>query len=212
MREKIIVTVGRQFGSGGREIGKALAQRMGIPFYDRDLIKLASEQSGYNKDILEGADEQAASVFLQSFANTAYTASSRISLPTEISINDKLFFAQADVIKKAAEEGPCVIVGRCADYILRERDDCLNIFIHAPLAVRIDRVMNLYRLGMSEHETKNTIIKTDKKRASYYNYYSNKEWSSIVSYDFTLNSSLLGVDRTTDVLFDIAMSFKENEL
>ncbi|MDL2236736.1 cytidylate kinase-like family protein [Christensenellaceae bacterium OttesenSCG-928-K19] len=210
MSEGTIITLGRQFGSGGREIGRMLAQRMDVPFYDRDLIRLAAEESGYNSEVLESADEKATNIFLQSFATTAYTAGSRISLPTEISLNDKLFFAQADVIKKAAEKGPCVIVGRCADYILRDRSDCLNVFIHAPLETRIERVMNLYKLGLTYEEAKNTILKTDKKRANYYNYYSNKEWNSIESYDLTLNCDATGIEGTVETIIEVARRRQQN--
>lgn len=199
---RTILTIGRQFGSGGRYIGKMIADKLDVPFYDRDLIVLASEKSGVNQQLLEDADETATNPFLYSFAATTFVPGSRISLPTEISINDQLFFAQADIIKKAANEGPCVIVGRCADYILRERDDCVNVFIHAPIAARIERATTLY--GIRPEHAKNTLHKTDKKRASYYNYYTNLDWSDINNYDLSINSAALGVEKTTDVIIDFA--------
>ena len=202
MKSDTIITIGRQFGSGGREIGKAIADKLDIPFYDRELITLASERSGVTKELLEQADEQATNPFFQSFASTSFMAGGRLSLPTEISINDKLFFAQADIIKKAADEGSCVIVGRCADYILRDHPSCVNFFIHADLDFRIRRVAELYDLH--PNDAKNTILKTDKKRASYYNYYTNKDWDNIGSYDLAVNSAYLDIEKTTDLLLDYA--------
>lgn len=198
MKIDTIITLGRQFGSGGREIGRSLSEKLGIPFYDRDLITMASERSGVTKELLEEADERATNTFLQSFAATSFVSGSRISLPTEISINDKLFFAQAEVIKKVAGEGPCVIVGRCADYILRGNPDCLNVFVHADLDFRARRVAEMF--SISPDEAKNTILKTDKKRANYYNYYTNKEWANLESYDIALNSAYLGMEGTVELL------------
>jgi len=197
---KTIITIGRQFGSGGRYIGETIAKRFGIPFHDRDLIALAAEKSGMNKKLLEDADEKSTSTFMHSFAVTAFAPGSRVSLPSEISINDRLFFAQAEIIKEAAQRGPCVIVGRCADYILRERDDCINIFIHADLESRIERATTLY--GIKPNEAKNTILKTDKKRAGYYNYYTNQEWGDMMNCDLTINSALMGVEKTADIIVD----------
>ncbi len=202
MENNTIITIGRQFGSGGREVGKKLAESLNIPFYDRDLIALAAEKSGYNPEILEEADEKASNIFLQSFTATSFASGSRVSLPTEISLNDKLFFAQADIIKSLADKGSCVLVGRCADYILRERKECVNIFIHADINVRIERVARLYNLTPAA--AKNIIHKTDKKRAGYYNYYSNKEWSDVKSYDLSVNSVALGIDGTVEILRDFA--------
>ncbi len=202
MKHSAIITIGRQFGSGGREIGKLLADRLGVQCYDRELITLASEESGYNQEVLEGADEKQANVFMQSFAITQFAVGSRISLPTEISINDKLFFAQANVIQKLADKGPCVIVGRCADYILRDHKNCFHVFIHAPLEKRIARVASLY--GLNSEDARNTIIKTDKKRANYYNYYSNKVWDNVESYDLSIDSCILGAQGTVDVILKFA--------
>ncbi len=207
MENNTIITIGRQFGSGGREVGKKLASSLNIPFYDRDLIALAAEKSGYNREILEEADEKASNIFLQSFTATSFASGSRVSLPTEISLNDKLFFAQADIIKSLADKGSCVLVGRCADYILRERSGCVNVFIHADLEKRIERVARLYNLSPSA--AKSIIHKTDKKRASYYNYYSNKEWSDVKSYDLSINSVALGIDCTVDVICAFAQKKDE---
>ncbi len=202
MEKNTIITIGRQFGSGGREIGQKLAERLGIPFYDKELIVLASEKSGMSQSVLEGADEQPTNVFLQTCSTMSYTAGGRIALPTEISINDKLFFAQADVIQSIATQGSCVIVGRCADYILRETANCIHVFIHADLDRRVARVAALYDLP--PEKAKNTIIKTDKRRANYYNYYTNKEWNHAESYDLCINSACLGIDGTVEAILDFA--------
>ncbi len=198
MKNNTIITIGRQFGSGGREIGEKLSKKLGIPFYDRDLIALAAEKSGYNEGLLQDVDERTGNPFFLSLAATTFATGSRASLPTEISINDRLFFAQVEVIKELANKGSCVIVGRCADYILRDREECINAFIYADLGARIDRVARIYSITTSE--AKNVITKTDKKRASYYNYYSNKDWSRVESYSISINSGTLGIDGTVDII------------
>lgn len=198
MKTNTIITIGRQFGSGGREAGKMLAEQLDIPFYDRELIAMASEKSGVSKALFELVDEKAANAFTQSFAVTAFTPASRVSLPTEISINDKLFFAQADIIKSIANKGPCVIVGRCADYILRDRPEMVSIFLHADIETRTQRVAKMF--DIEPEEARNTIVKTDKKRASYYNYYTNRVWSHVENYDLSVNSTKLGVGDTVKIL------------
>jgi cytidylate kinase len=202
MLKDTVITIGRQFGSGGREIGRTLAKELDIPFYDRDLIAMASEKSGVHGALLEEVDEKASNAFLQYFGATSFVAGSRISLPTELSINDKLFFAQADIIKSVASKGACVIVGRCADYILRDRQQCVNAFVHADLEKRVERVSRLY--GMDENEARSTIIKTDKRRASYYSYYTNKDWSDDTSYDLALKSLKLGGGGTVSLIKSFA--------
>lgn len=197
-----IITIGREFGSGGRVIGKMLAERLQIPFYDKDLIALASERSGLSSQLLEVVDEQPVSLFLQTCSTMAFTAGGRISLPTEISLNDKLFFAQAEVIKNLAAEGPCVIVGRCADYVLRDHSKVVNVFIHADLTYRIERAVNVY--GIDRRKARNTVMKTDKKRANYYNYYTNRDWSSAQTYDLCIDSTVLGPEGTAALLQHLA--------
>lgn len=198
MENNTIITIGRQFGSGGREVGQKLAESLNIPFYDRDLIALTAERSGYNKEVLKGADEKPGNPFLQSLAVSSLGTGSRVSLPTEITINDRVFFAQAEVIKSLADQGSCVIVGRCADYVLRDREQCVNLFLYADLEARVARIARMF--SISENEARNIIIKTDKKRASYYNYYSNKEWNHVDSYDLTIDSTVLGIDGTVEVV------------
>lgn len=179
-------------------VGKKLAERLQIPFYDRDLIALASERSGLSCQLLEGVDEQPVSLFLQTCSTMAFTAGGRVSLPTEISLNDKLFFAQAEVIKSLAAEGPCVIVGRCADYVLREHSKVVSVFIYADLTYRIERAVNVY--GIDRNRARNTVLKADKRRSNYYSYYTNRDWNRSQSYDLCVDSTVLGLDGTAALL------------
>ncbi len=204
MSDKII-TIGRQFGSGGREIGEKLALKLGIPFYDKDLLKRAAKESGLCEEIFENFDEKPSSSFLYSLVMDPYSlgySNNGYDLP----LNHKVFLAAFDTIKKIADEGACVIVGRCADYALQDYDNVLNVFVHAPLEDRIKRISAKYEL--SESKAKDMIYKKDKQRASYYNYYSSSKWADIKNYDLTINSSHLGIDQTVEVIAAIAQRNK----
>lgn len=198
MKTKSVITIGRQFGSGGREIGKKLAESLDIPFYDKELIQLAAKKSGVCEEVFESVDEQATNSFLYSLAMGAYTLGNTTSLVTEMPINDKLFILQSDIIKNLAQEGPCVIVGRCGNYVLRDNPDCVHLFIYADMECRIKRVSNLHHI--SESKVKDKILKTDKKRANYCNYYTNEKWGVMQNYDFSLNSSRMSADRCVEVI------------
>lgn len=198
MKTNSIITIGRQFGSGGREIGKKLAESLEIPFYDKELIQLAAKKSGVCEEVFETVDEQATNSFLYSLAMGAYTLSSTSSLITEMPINDKLFILQSDIIKNLAAEGPCVIVGRCGNYVLRDNPNAVHLFIYADMECKIKRVSKLYDLP--ENKVKDKIVKTDKKRANYCNYYTNEKWGIMQNYDFSLNSSRLDTDRCVEVI------------
>lgn len=192
----MVITVGRQYGSGGREIGTALANRMGIAYYDDLLLKKAAEESGLCEELFRSFDERPKS-FLYSIALDPYSFSmSHIS--SKGSIEQQVYLATYDTIKKLADRGPCVLIGRCADYALKDRTDVINIFITAPLDSRIKRVA--MRNGISESEAKDRIRRKDKDRAAYYNFYSAKEWGDAKSYDLCIDSSLLGVDGTVELL------------
>ena len=182
-----IITIGRQFGSGGREIGKRLADELGIEFYDKELLSRAAKDSKICKELFETHDEKPTNRFASGSVN-------------EMPLNHKIFLAQFDAIKKIAEEGPCVLVGRCADYALEERDDVLSVFIHADLEDRIKNVAKLNEL--TDNKAKDLIHKTDKRRASYYNYYTNKKWGDAESYDICINSSKFGVDGCVKAIKD----------
>ena len=194
-----IITIGRQFGSGGHDIGTKLAEELDIKFYDKEMLDRAAKDSGICQELFESNDEKPTNSFLYSLVMDTYSfgnnyASGYLDMP----LNHKIFLAQFDAIKGIAAEGSCVLIGRCADYALEDRPDVLRIFIRADLNDRIRRVAKQFDL--SNAKAKDMIIKTDKKRAGYYNYYSNKKWGDSESYDFCLNSSILGIDGAVDAI------------
>jgi hypothetical protein len=200
MKDNFIINIGRQLGSGGREIGQLLSKRLDIPFYDKELITLASKQSGLAKEIFEKADEK------KRFTLTGGLLGLKTSILDESFSNnylwnEMLFKIQSDVIRDLAREKSCIFIGRCADYILRDHPRTLNVFISAEQVDRIKRVGDYYEL--TEKKALELIIEqTDKKRAGYYNYYSNKQWGAAESYDLCINSSVLGIEATTDFIED----------
>ena len=196
----MIITIGRQYGSAGYEIGKKLAEELGVQIYDKEMLKRAAKESGMCEELFETHDEKPTSSFLYSLIMDTYSLGYSPSGYADMPINHKVFLAQFDTIKKIASEGPCVLVGRCADYALEEHKDVINIFIYADMEQRIRRIARKYDL--SDAKAKDVIIKTDKKRASYYNYYTNKEWGDAKGYDLCLNSSKLGVDGTVKAILE----------
>lgn len=192
----MVITVGRQYGSGGREIGTMLAEKLGFAYYDDLLLKEAAKESGLCEELFRSFDERPKS-FLYSVAMDPYSFSMNHITPKG-SIEQQIYLATYDTIKKLAEKGSCVLIGRCADYALKDRDDVINLFITAPLENRIVRVAR--RNGISEDEARERIKKTDKSRASYYNYYSSKDWGDAKSYDLCIDSSLLGIEGTVELL------------
>ena len=196
----LIITIGRQCGSGGREIGNRLAEKLNIKCYDKELLTLAAKQSGLCKELFETHDERPTNSFLYSLVmdtySMGYTTSSFLDMP----LNHKVFLAQFDTIKKLAEEESCIIVGRCADYALADHPNRTSVFISADMDAKIERISKLY--DMTKEKAKDTIIKTDKKRSNYYNYYSNKKWGDVGSYDLCLNSTRLGIEGTIDLILE----------
>lgn len=192
----MVITVGRQYGSGGREIGTMLAEKLGIAYYDDMLLKEAAKESGLCEDLFRSFDERPKS-FLYSIAMDPYSFSMN-SVTARGNIEQQVYLATYETIKKLADKGPCVLIGRCADYALKDRDDVINIFITAPLDSRIERVAR--RNDITPEEAKDRIKKTDKSRASYYNYYSSKDWGEAKSYDLCIDSSLLGIEGTVELL------------
>ncbi len=195
---KSIITIGRQFGSAGREIGNVLAEKLNIKLYDKEMLKRAAQESGFSEEIFETHDEKPTNSFLYSLVMDTYSLGYSANNFADMPINHKIFLAQFDAIKKIADEGPCVLVGRCADYALENYDNVINIFIYADLEARIRRIARIYDL--TDAKAKDLILKTDKKRANYYNYYTNKEWGAAKSYDLCINSSVLGVEGTADAI------------
>ena len=193
-----IITIGRQYGSAGREIGNLVADKLGIKLYDKEMLARAAKESGICEEIFETHDEKPTNSFLYSLVMDTYSMGYSGNAYTDMPINHKVFLAQFDAIKKIADEGPCILVGRCADYALEAYDNMVSIFIHADLDTRVKRISGLYDLSPSK--AKDRIVKTDKKRASYYNYYTNKRWGDASSYELCLDSSKLGIEGTADAI------------
>lgn len=192
---KTVITIGRQFGSGGKEVGIRAAKELGIPFYDKEILQEAAKKSGLCQKILENFDERPKSL-LYSIAMDSYM----FTLPGGScdSLEQQVYLATFNTIRQLADEGPCVIIGRCADYALAENPNRLSLFIHAPMEDRIRRVA--HRLDLQPDKAKTLIQKTDKRRASYYEYYSSQRWGFPDSYDFCINSSLLGLGGTVELI------------
>lgn len=194
-----IYTIGREFGSGGKQVGELLAKRLGIKLYDKELLQKAAKESGFCEEIFENHDEKPTSSFLYSLVMDTYSVGSFASASfLDMPLNHKVFLAQFDTIKKIADEESCVIVGRCADYALAGRDDVINIFVHAEMSDRMKFISK--RMNITESKAKDMIIKQDKQRSSYYNYYTSKKWGDSRSYDLTLNTSKLTLDQCVDVI------------
>lgn len=192
MSTQTVFTIGRQFGSGGRQVGKTLAEKLGIPFYDKELIAISARDSGLSEALFTNADEKATSSIFYSLVMGNYPMASGALGVTEMPLNDQLFLIQSKTIKRLASEGPCVIVGRCADYILRDMDHVLNIFIHADIENRKERAIRVYEVP--ENKAEDVCIKTDKQRANFYNYYSDRKWGMCRTYDLSLDSGMLGIE------------------
>ena len=193
-----VITIARSYGSGGRTLGKLLAKELGINYYDRELIRMASDESGINEALFGEVDEKLKKSPLFRIVKKTYRGEIIPPESGEFVSDDNLFNYQAKVIRQLAEEESCVIIGRCADYALEERDDVLSVFIHADLEDRIKNVAKLNEL--TDNKAKDLIHKTDKRRASYYNYYTNKKWGEAASYELCLNSSELGVQGTAKAI------------
>lgn len=196
-----VITIARQFGSGGHEVGRRVAALLGIPVYDKELIMMAAEKSGYHPDVLSKADERAAGSLLYTLA----IGSSRfggLSGNYDIPINDKLFIVQNEIIQELAEKEPCVIVGRCGDYALRHFENKLSVFIYADEAMRVGRIVE--SRGISESEAQSLIAKEDKKRAGYYNFYTGAKWGLMDRYAASFNTAVLGIEGTAELIAHIA--------
>lgn len=203
---KQIVTISRQFGSGGREIGAKLAQKLGVPFYDNELITRAAKETGFSEETFENAEKKATNSLLYSIAMGMNTFGSQEMGFAQLSLDDQIYIAQSNVIRKVALEGPCVIVGRCADYILGEYTNVVNVFIWADLEYRKKRAIQIYRLKTNKIEDE--ILKSDKRRANYYNYHTTKRWGKADNYHLSLRSDYVGIDNTVDCILQY-LGYKE---
>ena len=201
-----VITIGRQFGSGGREIGQKVAAHFDIKCYDKELLSRAAKESGFCEEMLENHDERPTNSFLYNLVMDTYSFGYNASHFVDMPISHKVFLAQFDTIKKIAAEGPCVIVGRCADYALNDLKNCVHIFIYGDEETKINRIMGKYDLDASK--AKDMCSKKDKQRQSYYNYYSSKKWGRADSYDLCINSSILGIEGTVKLLIQYIEDFE----
>lgn len=198
-----IITIGRQFASGGKQIGETLAKRLNIPFYDKELLKIAAKESGMCEEIFDSFDEKPTNSFLYSLVMDPYSVG--MGTTGDMPLNHKVFLAAFDTIKALAEkDGSCVFVGRCADYALRDFSNVINVFVYANPEDRIKRIIEAH--NVSESKAKDMIKKGDKSRASYYNYYTSKRWGEMKGYDICLNTSLYGIEKTADILYNIIVN------
>ncbi|MDO4517911.1 MAG: cytidylate kinase-like family protein [Bacillota bacterium] len=193
---KRVITISREYGSGGRIIGRKLAEKLGVPYYDKDTInRRIAEESGFDINMLDGQEKKAKNSFLYSLASAMGAGDTG---PESLSINERLFLAQFDTIRKIAEEGSCVIVGRCADYILRGLPYATNVFIYAEEADKIKRAVEQY--GDSESQVKKIMREADKARANYYSYHTGRKWGAHVNFNLSIDSGYLYDDDIVDLI------------
>ena len=188
------ICIGRELGSGGREVARLLSERLGIPCYDRELLSRASEESGLATEFFENTDERTFLSTLRGWLQGGMDGREQATVLSE----DHLFQLQSQTIASIAEEGPAIFLGRCADYVLRDRSDVISVFLTAKLEDRVERLVRT--LGVNEKEARELIEKGDRKCAAYYNFYTFKKWGAASSYDFCFNTSLLGVEKTVELI------------
>lgn len=201
MHNPLIITIGREYGSGGRQIGQAVAEQLGISFYDKKIITLAAEKSGLSDEFIANNEQRVKSGLMQNLvASAAYSGGffSSQYLP----LSESIFISQAQVIRDIAAKESAVIVGRCADYILAGRKNTINVFIHAPVEARVRRIMELYNLD--EAAALKTIATSDKERGNHYFRYTDQKWGKAQNYDVCINSALMGIDKTVETLVSLA--------
>lgn len=208
--ENLVITIARGYGSGGRSIGIKLAQELGISYYDRELLRLASRESGINEALFARADEKLKNTLLFKIARNVYTGEEIPADTDDVISNDKLFHYQAKVLKELAERESFVVIGRCADYILRDHTKLLKVYIHAPFEDCVDS--ETARSSLTRQEVEKFIRATDKHRAEYYQYYTGREWNDARNYDLCLNSSAVGKEQCVAVIRDyIKLKFDKPE-
>lgn len=195
-----IITISREFGSGGRSIGKAVAETLGLPYYDKELIKMTAEKTGFNESFIEENGEYApGKTFLSYLSNLVGIGANKLSAA------DFLWIMQRQVVLDLAEKEPCVIVGRCADYILKDRTDCLNVFVHADTNYKAERIVRLY--GETEKSPQERLQEKDTKRRVNYKRYTDREWGVCQNYHLSLDSGRIGQENCIKLICDIANDF-----
>ena len=199
MNDKIIITIARQYGSGGREIGEKVAEKLGIKLYDKELITKAATKGSLDDNVSKMADESAANSLLYTLAMGSNVLGTTMHFGYKMPLNDKLFILQSEIIKECAKEESCVIIGRCADYVLRNEENLLRIFIYGDLDHRQVRIAERHP-ELKSSQIIDVINKTDKRRSSYYNFYTGNKWGKYDNYDIAINSSTLGIEGTADLI------------
>lgn len=194
---KKLVTISREYGSGGRIIGKLLSEKLNVPFYDKEIIDLSMEESGFSRDVIESAELKAKSGFVY---NLATALNFNDGFGGGLSVNDKLFLAQFEVVRKIGEAGEGVIVGRCADYVLRELPGVTNIFIYGELEDRIERAKEKY--GDDPEKVREIIADYDKARKNYYDYHTGQKWGEYKNYNLSINTSYISEEKAVDLIVD----------
>lgn len=197
MNNKYLITISRQFGSGGRSIGQKLANKLAIHFYDKELISIAAKESGLSPEVFKSVDETAANSLLYSLSMGMYNLGGPLAMG-DLPVNDKLYLLQHQIIKDIATKGPCVIVGRCADYVLKDNPHTINVFIYADMEYRKKRAITVH--DIEERRAETIINKTDKTRANYYSFYTGKKWGVTQNYDLCINSAQLSDDKIVDLI------------
>lgn len=195
-----IITITRQYGSGGHDIGKTVSEKLGIPFYDKELITLAAKKSGVNPEVFEQADEKMGNSLLYALSTGLYTYGNGFSSMGDLPMNDQLYILQHRIIKEKAENEIFVVVGRCADYILKEHDNVVRVFIYADLDARAKRAVA--RQDIEPARARQAVSKVDKNRANYYSFYSGQKWGAAENYDLCVNSTNLTTEQAADLIID----------
>ena len=198
MATNLVITIGRQFGSGGRKVGRLLAEKLDIPYYDKELLAEAAKDSGICQEIFENHDEKPTRSLLFSLVTGVQMHGDPGSMYMDMPLNHRIFLAQFDAIRRIASEGPCVIVGRCADYVLRDKPNAVSVFVKADIRQRVERAVSLY--GVDPARAEETVRKADKQRASYYNYYATATWGDVNNYDLCVDTGKLGIEGTVELI------------
>ncbi|MBO5907743.1 MAG: cytidylate kinase-like family protein [Clostridia bacterium] len=203
MAKKLIITIARQYGSGGREIGERISKLLGIPLYDKEIITDAASKSDLDHEVVRKSEEAAANSLLYTLALGSNFVGATMHFGYKMPLNDKLFILQSDIIKGYAKEGSCVIIGRCSDYVLRDEENILRLFIYSDLDHRQQRVAERHP-EIKSSQIIDVINKTDKRRSTYYNFYTGNKWGKYDNYDMAINSSTLGIDGTAELIVSFA--------
>ncbi|MEE1023698.1 MAG: cytidylate kinase-like family protein [Acutalibacteraceae bacterium] len=209
MANRTIITIGRQFGSGGREVGLKLSERLGIKFYDKELLNEAARESGLSREVIEQFDERPVNSLLYSLSMGLVQGTHPTALNESTSLESQIYMAQFNAIRRIADTEDCIIIGRCADYVLRDVPDVMSVFIHAPIESRTRRIAKLYEIDRDK--AKKLIDKKDKVRSSYYNFYSDRRWGASTSYSLTLDSSKTGIDGAAELIEAYTKIYNNNK-